>query len=132
MSSRNPFEFIKAISETKEYLWDDFSEKEYVPFLTGRNFSYFHDTIMYANEVNYYIPPKMHHDYLFFSIKQRKRYQKWHKKENIDYIDIVMNHYGYNRTRAIEAISILTKEQLVELAKMYDYGKELNQSTKVE
>ncbi len=127
MTTRNPFEFIKAISETKEYLWDEFSEKEYVPFLAARNFSYFHDTIMYANEINYYIPPKWHHDYLFHSIKARKRYQKWHKKENVDYIHIIMQHFGYNRQRALEAIEILSKDQLIEIAKLYDYGETLKQ-----
>ena len=49
----NPFEYLKAINETKkDIMVDDVAEKQYNPFIINRGLSFFKDTILYANEMN--------------------------------------------------------------------------------
>jgi len=117
--SHNPFEYVKSISETKIYQFDEFGEKEYLPFITTRHFSLFVDTILYANEVNKDIPKLWHHDFLFHSVKARKRFHKWPKKINQEYIETIARHFGYNYRRAEEAIKLLSESQIQAIVELY-------------
>ena len=51
----NLSEVLNAINHNKtSLLEDDLQERAYVPFVINRSLSYFPDTILYANQVNYY------------------------------------------------------------------------------
>jgi hypothetical protein len=53
MTKYSPFDFLKAINETKENLIvDDETEKQYSPYMINRGLSYFNDTVLIANEMN--------------------------------------------------------------------------------
>jgi len=87
----NPFDFVKAINETKQDLIrgsenPDLAETFYKPYLVNKAFSYFKDTVMYANDINMYpnTDNKLQNDYYLNSIRKGKRYSKWHKKEEDD------------------------------------------------
>jgi hypothetical protein len=69
---------------------------------------------MYANELNMYpnTPHKLQNDYYLNSIRKGKRYSKWHKKEENDKIDAIMEYYNVNYARAREIGNVLTDEQL--------------------
>lgn len=123
----NFFDFLNAINVTKKDLIkeDPQSEKEYVPFMVNRGLSYFHDTIMYANEMNKYasIQKKWQFDFYRNSIPKKKRFSKWHKKDqNSDDLNLVMNAYNYSSEKAAIALEILTDEQLKELRASYSQG----------
>lgn len=123
----NFFDFVNAINVTKQDLIKDDpqSEKEYVPFMVNRALSYFHDTIMYANEMNKYasIPKKWQFDFYRNSISKKKRFSKWHKKDqNSDDLNLVMNAYNYSSEKAAVALEILTDDQLKELRASYSQG----------
>lgn len=79
------FDYLNAINTTKKDLMkeDPLSEKDYVPFMINRGLSYFPDTIMYANEMNKYssIPKDWQFAFYMHSIKPKKRFSKWHKKD---------------------------------------------------
>ena len=113
----NPFDFIKAINETKEDLieQDPLNEKDYSTFLVNRGLSYFPDTIMYANEMNQYhdIDKKWQFHFLLNSITKKKRFSKWHKKDaETKPLQLVMEYYNYSSEKAKEVLSILSNEQL--------------------
>lgn len=115
----SPFDFVKAINENKQDLIrdsenPDLAETFYKPFIINRAFSHFKDTIMYANEINMYpnIANKLQNDYYLNSIRKGKRYSKWHKKEENDKIDAIMEYYNVNYARAREIGNVLTDEQL--------------------
>ena len=123
----NFFDFLNAINVTKQDLIkeDPQSEKEYVPFMINRGLSYFHDTIMYANEMNKYasVPKKWQFDYYRNSIPKKKRFSKWHKKDqNSDDLNLVMNAYNYSSEKAAVALEILTDEQIKNLRDSYSQG----------
>jgi len=108
----NPFDIMKDLSYEKKGVLDD--EGDYNPFLTNRYFSYFPDTIFYANEMNMSkgLDNKLQHDYYFYSIRKNKRYSKWPKKDKIEILQAIQIYYGYNLSKAKEVLNILNKEQV--------------------
>jgi hypothetical protein len=122
----NPFDFLNSINYDKTYLFGDpQAEKDYVPFLINKGLSYFHDTVFYANEMNRYnqIPKQWQYDFLFNSIIKKKRFSKWHKKDpSVDDLAAVKEYYKYSDEKAIEALSILTKEQVQQIKQKMDKG----------
>ena len=113
-------EYLNAINYTKESLMateDETVEKEYSPFIINRCMSYFVDTILYANVMNEnpHISSKMQFDYLSNSIRKRKRFSKWIKKEMSDDIEIIKEKYNYSNARAKEVADLFTPEQINEI-----------------
>lgn len=114
----SPFDFINAINFTKENLLQDPQAiKEYNKhsYLINQGLSYFPDTILFANEVNRYysIPSEWKFSYLINSIAKKKRFSKWSKKDDVtDSLTAVKEYFGYSHSKAKEALSVLTEEQL--------------------
>ena len=61
---------------------------------------------------NSHLPNKMKYDFFINSVKPRKRFSPWTRKDSIDYLDVVKEYYGYNDDKALQALRILTKNQL--------------------
>ena len=121
------FDYLNAINVTKKDLMkeDPLSEKDYVPFMINRGLSYFSDTILYANEMNRFasIPKDWQFAFYLNSIKTKKRFSKWHKKDqNSEDLNLIMKAYGYSSQKAAEALEILTSEQLASIRANYDTG----------
>jgi hypothetical protein len=110
-------DYVPAISHTKKRLMDsedEHWEKAYQAFLINKNFSNFHDTILYANEMNIHhtADKKLQFDYLLNSVRPRKRFSPWHKKTIHNDFEYVKEYYGYNNKKTEEALKILSKEQI--------------------
>jgi len=103
---------------------DELAEKLYVPFLTNKALSYFVDTVMYANEVNIHhiADNKLQYHYLINSIRPKKRFSKWAKKQEDNDLDAVMRCYGYNRVKAEAALTLLSPAQLEHIKKRMSKG----------
>ena len=111
----SPFEYIKAINESKEDIMiDSISEKKYSPFIVNRGLSFFMDTIFQINEMNrsYHLDSRLQFDYLLNSIRKKKRYSKWLKPEKLDNLEIVKEYYGFGNEKAKDALKIISEEQL--------------------
>lgn len=109
-----PFDFIKSINETKQNLIvDDITEKEYNPYIVNKGLSYFIDTILYANEMNMYpgLDKKLQYDYLINTIKSKKRFSKWHKKNDDELTDVIIKYYGYTIQKVKSILNVLSEEQ---------------------
>lgn len=111
-------DFLNSINQTKENLFqkDTKLEKEYVPFVINKCFSYFPDTIFYANRMNSlpHLDKKMQYDYLLTSISKRKRFSKWVKPEQNKDIEAVKELYGYSDKKAAEVIDLLPMDKIKE------------------
>lgn len=101
-------------------------EKSYPHFIVGRALSQFADTVFFANAVNYYpnLDNKLKYDFLLNTVKPYRRpFSKWAKKvEPVD-LEVVKAYYGYSDAKAIEALRILTPEQINSLKKELDTGE---------
>jgi len=113
-----PFDYVTAINTHKDIMTDTdndaLMEKDYNPFLSNRAFSYHNDSVLQANEMNqrHHLDKKMQFDYLLNNIRPRKRFAKWIKNESSENVSVIKEYYGYNNTKAIEALSVLSEEQL--------------------
>lgn len=120
------FEFVSSICETKNYILDNLTERDYSPFMINRALSQGVDTIMYANELNKSPGNSkvLHYDFMFYSISKKKRYNKWAKVANDDEenIKLLMTHYTVNRKVAMSYLSLLTTEQLNTIRQSYNTG----------
>ena len=106
----NLFKLIGEISERKKS--EDISV--YVPFIINRFFSFFPDTLYLSSEMNMNSHLREKDQYLFYinTIRPRKRYHKWLKKDNDETYNMVQKHYGYNDKKTKEALKLLSKEQV--------------------
>ena len=124
----NPFDYVSAINTHKDIMTgtdnDSLMEKDYNPFLTNRNFSYFTDTIMQANEMNqrHHLDKKMQFAYLLNNVRPKKRFAKWIKHESSENVSVIKQYYGYSNSKAAEALSVLSEEQLTILQNKVQRG----------
>ena len=109
---------LESINYTKEDVLDP-NGKDYVPFVVNKSLSYFMDTVAYANEMNKYpfLDKRMQYDYLKGSIRKRKRFSGWVKKDKSDVIDAIIKYYDVSYRKATEYERLLTEDQKQEILK---------------
>lgn len=123
-----PFDFINAINISKENLFrDPQANKDYNAWIVNKGLSYFPDTVLYANEMNFHrsIPKEWQFQFLLNSISKKKRFSKWSKKDTrTETLSLVMEYFGYSEEKAKQALSILSSDQLTMIQeKLYKGGK---------
>lgn len=93
---------------------DEFVEKEYNAFLINKGLSLFADSVHWSNEMNRYhhLDAKLQYDFLYHGVRKRKRFSKWFKSINNEDISAIQEYYDYSYVRAIEALKVLSAEQL--------------------
>ena len=119
-------DYLYSINQSKKNILDlDLdAQKKYPPYIVNRCLSSFTDTILFVNEMNKnsHLPNKLQYDFLLNSVKPRKRFSPWARKDSIDYLDVVKEYYGYNDDKALQALRILTKDQLDNIKKSLNKG----------
>ena len=126
--SISPFDFVNAIHFSKDQMIvDDWSEKQYNPFIVNRSLSFGPDTIIPANEMNSrpHLRKRMQFDFLCNIVRAKKRYNKWIKAEKLEDLSLVQDYYKYSSTKALEALKLLTPDQLKSIRKrMFTGGQD--------
>jgi hypothetical protein len=120
MSALSPFDYLNAITQTKQNLMEDPENiKGYSPFMVNRGLSYHYDTVLYANEMNLHsdLEKDQQFSYLINIIRARKRFAKWAKPQVNDDIKAVMEYFKYSLNHARAILPLLTSEQLKEIKK---------------
>ena len=114
-------DYLYSINQSKKNILDDDidAERGYPPYIINRCLSSFTDTVLYSNEMNKnpHLSKKMQYDFFINSVKPRKRFSPWARKDSIDYLELVKEYYGYNDDKALQALRILTKDQLDNIKK---------------
>ena len=110
-------DYLNTINLTKKNLMEDGDsgwEKNYPPFIINKCLSQHMDTILMANEMNQYpgLDKKMQYDFFINIVRPRKRFSPWGKKEKVKDIELVKEFYGYSTEKAMQALRILTDNQL--------------------
>jgi len=123
----NPFVYVNEITNGKKNIMvDDIAEKAYNPFMVNRGLSYFHDTVLMANEMNRYhhIDKRLQFDFLINIVRKKKRFSKWLKPEENAEIEVIKEYYSYSNEKAKQIHSLLSADQINELKKkVYRGGK---------
>jgi hypothetical protein len=116
----NPFDYVRAINEKREvpHLYD------FNPFLAIGSLSYSLDTVMLANEMNRFpnLHPDLQYVFLYEAVRKGKRFQKWHKPVVPAHVDAVMEYYDYSHAKALEALQVLTQDNIRDILRELDHG----------
>ena len=119
-------DWLNSINQTKKNLIDEDPsvEKDYPPYIINRCFSGHLDAVMFANEMNKYnfLPKKMQYDFYINTLRTKKRFSPWLRKDMIIDLDYVKRYYGYSNEKAIQSLKILTKKQLNFIKSKFDTG----------
>jgi len=122
----SPFDFTKQIEHGKKNLIDDNPEleKEYKPFIVNRALSFSYDMVLYANLMNEYnhLDSKLQFDFFLNSIRPKKRYSKWLKRENNEVLELIKDYYKCSYAKARDYVTLLNDSQLDILRKHSDKG----------
>lgn len=126
--------FENSINTGKERLEVSSQEFKYEKWRTNSSLANHLDTIMYANEMNLNpgVTDQMHYDYLFYSIRKKKRYgSKKSEKDKLlekqlaeetENIELISEYYKYNTVKAKSVLRVLTKSQLENIRKRMEKG----------
>ena len=99
-------------------------EHKYLPWRTNRSLSNYSDTINHAQYMNLsaHVYLQLQFDYLFYSVRKKKRFFKKTKVEKDTDFQVVQQYYKYNNKRTEEALAILTDSQIDIIAKKQEKG----------
>jgi hypothetical protein len=99
-------------------------EKEYPPFIINKCLSGSLDTILFANEMNlsHFLDKKLQYDFYLNSVRKRKRFSPWLRKDKVKDLDVVKSYYGYSNEKALQALRILSPEQLAFIRSKLETG----------
>ena len=117
-------DWLNSINQNKKNVYEEDPTAKYPAYIVNRCMSGHLDTIMFANEMN--LRPQLDSDmqYSFFlnSVRKRKRFSPWLRKDEIKDLDSVKLYYGYSNEKAKQALRILTKEQLNFIKSKFETG----------
>jgi hypothetical protein len=108
-------DWLNSINLTKENLIEDESiQKDYAPYIINRCLSGHIDTVLFANEMNMnsHLDKDMQYSFFLNTIRKRKRFSPWLRKDKIKDLECVKRYYGYSNEKASQALKILSKEQI--------------------
>lgn len=126
----NPFDYVKSINDAKKPNLmrdsenDTLAEKGYNAWVVNKALSYFPDTILHANLMNQHhnLDNRPQYEFLLSSIRPKKRFAKWVKDDGDEDLELIMKFFGYNSSKARDAMSLLTTENINQIRDSLDQG----------
>ena len=119
-------DWLNSINFNKDDLTSDDPDtiKDYPAYIINRCLSGHLDTILYANEMNLYpnLDKDMQYQFFLNSLRKRKRFSPWLRKDKVDNLNIIKKYYGYSNEKALQALRLLTQQQLDYIKKRLDTG----------
>ena len=115
-------DWLNSINFSKEDLSENI--KEYPPYIINKCLSAHIDCILFANEMNmkHQLDKDMQYSFYLNSLRKRKRFSPWLRKDKITDLECIKQYYGYSNEKASQALKILTKEQINFIKKRLDIG----------
>jgi hypothetical protein len=119
-------DFLNSINHDKKALLDK-DEKDvrlYPAFVVNKCLSYFPDTLFHANEMNCHpwLDSKSQFDFYRLSVRKKKRFSHWIRKETEENITVIKEVFGYNDMKAREVLNILSTEDIDNLKAYLNKG----------
>lgn len=121
------FNVINGILDNKKAMFQDpEAERIYTPFMVNRALSYHQDTLYASNEMNLLrnLDKKPQIAFFLNTVRAKKRsFVKWAKPIVEGDLQAVKMYFGYSDQRALEALKILTPEQLTYVKERTNTGE---------
>ena len=119
-------DWLNSINFNKDDLTSEDPDciKEYPSYIVNRCLSGHLDTILYANEMNLHpnLDKDMQYQFFLNSLRKRKRFSPWLRKDKVDNLNIIKKYYGYSNEKALQALRLLTQQQLDYIKKRLETG----------
>ena len=119
-------DWLNSINFTKENLIEEDPDliKEYPPFIINRCLSGHLDAIMFANEMNKYpnLDKDLQYHFYLNTLRKKKRFSPWLRKDKLTDLEIIKQYYGYSNEKALNALKILTPDQINFIKQRLDIG----------
>ena len=119
-------DWLNSVNFNKDDLTVDDPDaiKDYTPYIVNRCLSGHLDTILYSNEMNLHpnLDKDMQYQFFLNSLRKRKRFSPWLRKDKVDNLNIIKKYYGYSNEKALQALRLLTNEQLDYIKKRLETG----------
>ena len=119
-------DWLNSINFTKENLIEDEPNliTEYSPYIVNKCLSGNVDCILFSNEmnINHHIDKDMQYSFYLNSLRKKKRFSPWIRKDKVTDLECIKKYYGYSNEKASQALKILTKEQIAFIKKRLDTG----------
>jgi hypothetical protein len=103
---------------------DPDAERKYAPFIINKCMSGHLDTVLLANEMNmnHSLSKSLQYDFFLNSVRKKKRFSPWLRKDKIKNLDVVKQYYGYSNEKATQVLRILTSEQIAFIRSKLEIG----------
>jgi hypothetical protein len=119
-------DWLNSINNTKDNLVSDDPNviKSYPPYIVNRCLSSHIDAILFANEMNknHHLDKELQYSFYLNSLRKKKRFSPWLRKDKVTDLDIVKQYYNYSNDKAMQALKILSREQLDFIKKRLETG----------
>ena len=119
-------DWLNSINNTKDNLVSDDPTliKSYPPYIINRCLSSHIDAILFANEMNknHHLDKELQYSFYLNSLRKKKRFSPWLRKDKVTDLDIVKQYYNYSNDKAMQALKILSREQLDFIKKRLETG----------
>ena len=118
-------DWLNSINFTKENLIEDPSAiKDYPPYIINRCLSGNLDCIMFVNEMNKYpnLDKDLQYHFYLNTLRKKKRFSPWLRKDKVTDLEIIKQYYGYSNEKALQALKILTPDQINFIKQRLDIG----------
>src|SRR6185312_3652532 len=115
-------DYLNAINFDKTNIIEEsddpqFAENQYNPYIVNRILSFFPDCIFFVQDMNEYpmLDKRMQFDYYLYSIRKKKRFHPWLKKEEDENVKNVAKYFDISLRIAQDYVKLLTDNQLEEI-----------------
>ena len=119
-------DWLNSINFTKENLIEEDPDviKDYPPYIINRCLSGHLDAIMFANEMNKYpnLDKDLQYHFYLNTLRKKKRFSPWLRKDKVTDLEIIKQYYGYSNEKALNALKILTPDQINFIKQRLDIG----------
>ena len=119
-------EWLNSINFTKTNLMDENpdAKRDYAPFIINRCLSGHLDCILFANEMNknHFLDKDMQYTFYLNTLRKKKRFSPWLRKDKIEDLETVKQYYGYSNEKAYQVLKILSNEQLDYIKQRLEIG----------
>ena len=119
-------DWLNSINFNKKNLIeeDPSTIKDYPPYIINRCLSGNIDCIMFVYEMNKYsfLDKDLQYSFYLNTLRKKKRFSPWLRKDKVTDLEIIKQYYGYSNEKALQALKILTPEQISYIKQRLDTG----------
>ena len=119
-------DWLNSVNFTKDNLIEEDPSviKDYPPYIVNRCLSGHLDTVMFANEMNKFpnLDKDLQYNFFLNTLRKKKRFSPWLRKDKVTDLEIIKQYYGYSNEKALNALKILTPDQINFIKQRLDIG----------